>query len=262
MKFVALALTLLMGISLTSCLNSDDNNSSSQISGIFAVNSSLGTVFFTDGSGVKYYPTSTSLATVESSNGFKTSSKVAYLSFTYDSAAGESASTGYTIALTYAVSLDTTVETVENEGASNDSISTAPISSLGAMTSSSNLYVINNHLVLGVEYYMSKLHYFTLVYYPEETTSSSTELKLYLRHNSKGDTSTSNTSYEYAFNSNGGYPFLYFKAFDLSEILSDYLMKTGKSSVTINLETKESDISLDLSKATTKNYTLTYSFNN
>lgn len=259
MKFVALALTLLMGISFTSCLSSDDNDSSSPISGIFAVNFNLSNVFFTDAAGIKYYPTPTSLATVKSTYGFKTSSKVAYISFTYDSSTGGSAATGYTVALTYAVSLDTTVETVENKGASNDSTSTAPIASLGTITTSSNLYIVNNQLVLGAKYYMEKLHYFTLVYYPNETTSSSTELKLYLRHNSKGDLSTSYTSYDYAFNSTRVYPPLYFKAFDLSGILSDYLMKTGKSSVVINLETKESEISLDLTKATTKNYTLTYS---
>lgn len=256
MKFVALALTLLMGISFTSCLNSDDD-SSSQGGGIVTVINSYGSVYFLDGSGVKYYPTSTSLASVESTYSFSTSSKVAYVVFDYDTTT-ETASTGYTVELTYAVSLDSKVEMVQTKGASNDSTTTAPVISLDLMTTSEYLYVINDQLVIGANYYMSKYHYLTMVYYPNETTESSTEIKLYLRHNSKGDTSTAATSYDYA----SSYPSIYFKAYNLSNILNDFYDKTGLSSVKINVETKENDSSIDLTSATTKNYTLTYSFDN
>lgn len=256
MKFVVLALTLLMGISFTSCLSSDDD-SSSQGGGIVTVVDNYGSVYFLDGSGVKYYPTSTSLTSVESTYSFSTSSKVAYVVFNYDSTTG-SVSTGYTVELTYAISLDSKVEMVQTKGASNDSTATAPVISLGLITTTEYLYVINDQLVIGANYYMSKYHYLTMVYYPSETTENSTEIKLYLRHNSKGDTSTAATSYNYA----GSYPSLYFKAYNLSNILNDFYNKTGLSSVKINVETEENANSIDLASATTKNYTLTYSLDN
>lgn len=260
MKFIALALTLLMGISFTSCLSSDDDSSSSTLYAFVTVHSYMGTAYFTDGNGVIYYPTSASLSSVESTYDFSTSSNTAYIYYTVDETSTSNTSTSKTVVLSYAISLDAKVEMPEAVGDTNDSTSTAPIISLASMTTSSELYMLDDQLVIGVNYYMSKLHYFTLVYYPEETTSSSTEIKLYLRHNSKSDTSTAYTSSTFV---NAGYsPSLYFKAFDLSDILAYYSDQTGNSSVTINVETEEDTSSIDLASATTKNYTLTYSLDN
>ncbi len=117
--------------------------------------------------------------------------------------------------------------------------------------------MMDKQLVLGATYYTSKLHYFTLVYYPEETTATSSELNLYLRHNSKGDTSKDATSYDYVM-SNLAFMPLYYKAFDLSQIIYDFQMNTGKTTFTINVETQESSMGIILDDATTKKYTLTY----
>jgi hypothetical protein len=257
MKFFALVLTFLMGVSLTSCI--DEGESSTAAGSIVKVVNYMGTVHFEGANGIKYYPTTASLATVESTYKFSTSSNVAYIYFS--SAVANTSSTGqttdsYTVELTYAVSLDSKTEMPSARGASNDSVSTAPIITLTA-GGSNNVFMMDKQLVLGATYYTSKLHYFTLVYYPEETTATSSELNLYLRHNSKGDTSKDATSYDYVM-SNLAFMPLYYKAFDLSRIIYDFQMNTGKTTFTINVETQESSMGIILDDATTKKYTLTY----
>ena len=47
-------------------------------------------------------------------------------------------------------------------------------------------------------------------------------------------------------------------SFDLSQIIYDFQMNTGKTTFTINVETQESSMGIILDDATTKKYTLTY----
>lgn len=71
-KFLMMALTLLMGVTFTSCLDSGDSESTFDWAGYVYVRSYMGGVYFKDQAGNTLYPTSASLAQVEA-NGFKVS---------------------------------------------------------------------------------------------------------------------------------------------------------------------------------------------
>ncbi|MCI1681493.1 MAG: hypothetical protein LKI39_02940 [Bacteroides sp.] len=259
-KFLAVAVILLIGISFTSCLNSD-NNTTSPIRGFVKVYNSYST-YFKDLTGAIYTPTTTSLATWET-YGFKPeSTNIAYIYGTYDTEQYPNAVTdkNYPIDLSFAISLDHKVEIVDNSGASNDSINKAAIISLDASSQYSNSAILKpwffdeKTLMLPIQYYLSKdNHSFTLVYYPSENQVANGTLKLHLRHNNQGDTSTSSNSLnEYIKNSM--YVYIYLCAYDLSDVLDLY----GGNVSNIEIETKEnpSSVALDDSQTTTNTYTV------
>lgn len=80
LKFLMVAFTLLMGVSLTSCLSDDAGES--MYDGIGYVRTVMGT-YFIDPNGNTYYPTSSSVVEMEA-QGFKMSeANLAYIAFKY-----------------------------------------------------------------------------------------------------------------------------------------------------------------------------------
>ena len=80
LKFLMVAFTLLMGVSLTSCLSDDAGES--MYDGIGYVRTIMGT-YFIDPNGNTYYPTSSSVVEMEA-QGFKMSeADLAYIAFKY-----------------------------------------------------------------------------------------------------------------------------------------------------------------------------------
>lgn len=67
-KFLAVAVTLLIGISFTSCLNSD-NESSWDLVQLVTVKSSMGSVYLLGDDGITYYPTNPGVLKISSTDG-------------------------------------------------------------------------------------------------------------------------------------------------------------------------------------------------
>lgn len=204
LKFLMVALTLLMGISFTSCLNSD-SDPYNYGGGMVKVQNYMGLYSFKGENGVTITPTSASISALEA-NGFKMSEmsdKVAQIYYRWDPTqvnipADEKDIKGVEL---YSIeSLDNTVAIVEQKGvATNDSISksnNAAIISLGydagGIKYAPKFFYDDYTLLLPINYYITnKRHFLTLVYYPNE--DNGTTLRLYLGHNSNGD-STSNSN--------------------------------------------------------------------
>ena len=72
LKFLMVALTLLMGIAFTSCLNSDDGEYD-DIYGMVLVNNYMGLLSFEDAAGNTYQPTSASVTQFEANSSLKIS---------------------------------------------------------------------------------------------------------------------------------------------------------------------------------------------
>lgn len=245
-KFWVLTLVVLIGVGLTSCMNSDNNTTSAGYA-VVKVRSTFGTTYFEDVNGFKLYPSMISLSEMEASPiNFKTSStNMAYIGYQYDTSTQPITenTTKLNVELFYAVGLDTKFELVNEPGALNDSIAKAPILSLkGTLDGAYAFEPImfdDNTLLLSVNYYMNnELHYFTLVSYAnsKEESENGNTITLYLRHNNGEDTSTNATSLGYL----SRYPYVFYKAFDLSSLRlkpgDKLIIKTMESPNSVKLE--------------------------
>lgn len=258
-KFLMLALVVLMGVGFTSCMNGE-NDTTVRAGGLVKVESSLGVTWFKDVNGVKLYPSATSMASMKAVSGFDPSAgDMAYIIYQYDSATQSSTDN---LQLLYATELDATVESVQKpeeggERPSNDSIAKAPIRNLkgtislyGGGTIQYEPFMFDKStLMLQIDYFMGTSgllsHYFTLVHYTNEPVEENT-IKLYLRHNNGNDTSTSYTS----VNISSDYPFVFYKAFNLSK-LDVHIDANTK----IIIETQENSTKVDLEDSGTKTNT-------
>ena len=202
LKFLMAALTLLMGISLTSCLNSDSNSDNTQ--GHFArVKQGDMTTgyspYFEDYAGNKLLPTVASLTQIEASGDFKMSSsnfvfityKLAEIEKTAKSETGTTPSS-YDITLLSAVACDgpTPIMVENNEAMENTVVENAPIFTLiyNASYSYSPFLYDKETLFLPIYYKMEnkaeqvKQHKLNLVCNFEGIASGSTEIVFYVRH--------------------------------------------------------------------------------
>lgn len=270
LKFLMVALTLLMGISFTSCLNSD-SDPYNYGGGMVKVQNYMGLYSFKGENGVTITPTSASISALEA-NGFKMSEmsdKVAQICYRWDPTqvnipADEKDIKGVEL---YSIeSLDNTVAIVEQKGvATNDSISksnNAAIISLGydagGIKYAPKFFYDDYTLLLPINYYITnKRHFLTLVYYPNE--DNGTTLRLYLGHNSNGD-STSNSSIFYTLTGYYGLG-LFYKVYDLRKVFERYKRETStfENPTTIEIVTKVNSYSLKLDDPQTeeKVYTVT-----
>lgn len=260
-KFLMLALVILMGVGFTSCMNGDDDTTVRQDAFVKVKTGGLGSIYFEDANGFKYYASATSLATMKSTYGFDPSSgEMAYIIYQYDSATQpitENTESLKDLQLVYAFGLDATVESVTEEGASNDSIAKAPIRSLDGTIGSSYKYepfmFDESTLLLQIDYFMGVdgllSHYFTLVHYPNEQVEENT-IKLYLRHNNGKDTSLNYTSVNFS----GQYPFVFYKAFNLSKL---HVPINTDTKIIIETQVNNTNIDLEDEKYTSsKTYTV------
>lgn len=221
-KFLLLASALFMGVSFTSCLDSDSDPYSYD-GGIAKMQSSFmsGTYYFKMADGRLVYPTEASINSVKSlmaSGAFeKLDGKIVNVAWRWDESLLQIADDAQDIqgVELYGIeSLDNPVGIVaaQNIGKENlDSIKNpAPI--IGLETEIGNYkyfpYFLkddNSAVVLPINYFInSKFHYLSLIYYdgstlsadavnmPEEVTATLADkeqgiLRLYLRHNHNGD---------------------------------------------------------------------------
>lgn len=200
MKFLMVAFTLLMGISLTSCLNSSDNSDNTQ--GHFA-RVKRGDItsgyqdYFEDYLGNKLLPTSTSLIQVEANGNFKmSSSNFAFITYKMVEVDGttkaetETTAKSYDINLLSAVNCDgpTPVTVEKTEDMENVAVENAPIFSLTYDNGYSPFLYDKETLFLPVYYKMENKveqvsqHKLILVCNLEGITAESTDIVFYLRH--------------------------------------------------------------------------------
>lgn len=263
-KVLVLALIVLMGVGFTSCMNSDDNSTSSWMGPVEVFNSAFTGTYFKFGELI-IYPTNTSLATVEKQYNFEPSAtRMAYIAFEYstDEGSGNETATNklQNVVMNYAVSLDETVESVIDKGnAPNDSVATAPIirmtDVMSATPNENGFYILHNrYLFTGLAYFVQeKAHSFTLVNYPNEVVEEGT-VKFYLRHSGTPEKETIGQT---SVNAAGLYPYLYFKSFDIRNYLPTELGKEVKIVVVVDQNTVNNKLD-DESNTKQKEYTLTY----
>lgn len=266
-KILMLALVVLMGVGFTSCMNGE-NDTTVREDAFVKVVSYMGSTWFEDANGFRYYPTDASLAAMKTQMGFEpVNGGMAYVIYQYDSATQTKTATSTSLKdlqLLYATKLDATVESVQHkpeegeEPLSNDSIAKAPIRGLEGTISTSYgnitykpIMFDESTLLLQIDYFMGPegllSHYFTLVHYRDESVDENT-IKLYLRHNNGKDTSTSYTSVNYL----NQYPFVFYKAFNLGKLDGSINENTK-----IIIEVQENNTNIDLESEQTKTKTCT-----
>lgn len=229
LKFLMVALTLLMGISFTSCLDSGNSESAYDGYGYVRTVNYMGLSYFVDLQGNKYYPTQESLAAMKT-NGFEIDNAdlvvIYYKDVEQDAAAGGASATEKYISLVAVDPIDSyralSVNTVGDM--ESRAPETAPIVTLEPRDNYGNTYSPllygSEMIVLFVNWRMEnknetlKQHTFNLVYV-EEAQKDSNELVLYFRHDKGSDTKT-----EVA-------PTMR-KAFDIKSIMNELKAKSGK----------------------------------
>lgn len=240
LKFLMVALTLLMGISLTSCLDSDSESAWDRQGYARAV---YGT-YFIDLEGNTYYPTTASLVEMETKYGFKmASSDLVHIAFKFvddTSTSPKSTSTTakkYTIQLVSAASIDSyNALTVNNtEELENASVENAPIVTLNPQSGFGEYYSPGLYgdemLILPIQWKMENSestlaqHTFTLVSVSDDEDANKTTLVFYLRHNRGTDTKTD----AYASRT---------KAYDIEHIISNFKAEKGNYPTKIIIKAK------------------------
>lgn len=264
LKFLMIAFTLLMGISLTSCLNSE-SDPYSYGAGYAKAYSYMGmTTSFRSGD-VTITPTAASVSSLlaQGVDVSKMDGHVVYVSYRWDPAVTEISNPKdiKNVELMGVLDLNNTTEVVYEKGASNDSVNNAAIIKLGISESSEikPSFFDETTLLLPTNYFMyNAIHYLTLIYYPNP---DDTTLKIYLHHNAKKDETSNTTSYNYA---QQGYLGFFNKAYDLTKIFSEYNRVTNapptSKPTTVEIITKENSYTYKLDDAQTaeKTYTITY----
>jgi hypothetical protein len=238
MKIVAINLTFI----LLSCSKSDSSDS---LYAHFAevVTGGIGGVYFVDSNGIRLNPTLESIVRLESSNvNFADGvSYIQYMVVSDDSGISGSNSGPFTINLFAATSIDRDFANTDNLHF-NDFAPTAPIVSLsGTLESDGNIHIMNDrYLILEVNYFIgltsngkANPHDFTIVYNSDETSAGSTNLKLYLSHDSNGDTTLEYQSIQLLQSDLS----LFYMAFDLNGAINHFKSVTGKNEFQISLMT-------------------------
>lgn len=266
LKFLMVALTLFMGISLTSCLGESEPITTREA---FAkLYSTYGSYTFKTIDGYTITPTYASVASLEGDGHNISGLAGDIVWFYYDFATAtvdEAKKTMTDVTLKGVASMNNTVEVVHGTAADkavNDSIGNAPILSLEGTHMSSPAFVFDQTtLLLNVNYTVTKQeNYVSLVYYTDEPEDNGEVLRLHLRYNTKGkDVQGGITSLDLGMSRYYGY---LVKAYDLSQVLSTYMAQKGLSSypTKIQIVTKENPYKVDLEDSETKEkvYTVEY----
>lgn len=270
LQLMMVALFMLMGVSLTSCLNSESDPYNYVYGVMVKVQKSTFYTYFKTADGTIIEPTQESISALET-NGFdmsKFANKIVNIAYRWDPTVVDVESDAESIkgVELYSIeSLDAPAEFIESKGSSNDSISDMPIIELVSNQDGREykpFFFDETTLILPIHYYMEKkVHTLRLLYYKEEAQENGV-LKLYLRHNKNEDTAsgTGLTSYEYAAGT--GLLSLFYKAYDLRIIFSRYQEQTGAydypKKINIVYEANPYSWDLDDAQTETKTYTVEY----
>ncbi|MDR1003844.1 MAG: hypothetical protein LBL97_02380 [Prevotellaceae bacterium] len=262
--FIALTLSV-MSISLTSCFDSESENTIDGQGFVLVENSLYGGTYFEDVNGNTYYPTSASLISMQAAGFEPSSTKLAFIQYKLakevpvTKADTPKTPQSYNIELLYAASFDgAPVRTLADEAEMEAQVpETAPVISLEPVIGNnygSSTYVPifynANILMLPVLYYMRnnsdmlKEHKLSLVFLTD-VSKDADDLVLYLSLD-KGE----DNSIEYKNLSYAGY--------DLTAALNIFSMKTmGKKPQRVIIKAHISDINTDLPEDY-EDYTLDY----
>jgi len=254
-KFLAVAVTLLIGISFTSCLNSD-NDGQSTYNMYGRVSSYMGIYYtLTDINGNTYTP-SFSAAETANEKAIKDildKSKMVQVSYQLVENSNQTKATqAYNIRITGISSMDgVSPQIIEQDGDPNDSIATASIKSIDFTLNNSNYapFMFDKDIViLPISFYLTgtsemfSQHSFTLVGKIQNTDSN---LTFELRHRNGKDIS-------------GNTDAALLIAYDLSSSLSRFRMVTGHQPSKIIIKTKENAYSQKLADATDNSFEIDY----
>lgn len=214
LHFLFIALTLLAGISLTSCFNSDDED---PIDGAMLVrirSSIYGSGYFEDASGNTYIPTQASINAMEAAGFSMTNTTMAYIMFkivdspTTAASSRESSTTTepqeYYIEVLSAAPYDGEAVLLMRDEASVDAVApeTAPVVSLKPTVSTnygstvyepsffdSDILMLPTSFRMKYSTEMVSQHKLRLVCYMSDMSEDDTRLVLYMRHDKGEDTS-------------------------------------------------------------------------
>lgn len=268
-KLLTLALSLVAGLTMTSCLNSE-SDPTVQASPVVKVcwDSVEWLPYFETIDGKRIDPTEESYnaSISQGMNWNNLIGKIIQLQYSYNSESPDVVITdngisGVTLIGYY--DMNSAVEVVETAGAPNDSISNMPIISVGEDnyngSSIKAQYWGEQTLFVPINYFIGSLeHKFTLEYHPyEENLPNDGTLRLYLEHNKEKDSPMQqSTSWNCALY---GYSFLYYRAFNLAKI-ENYLQRQGQTMpISVTIVTREDDYSMELKDETpTNEYVVTY----
>lgn len=214
-KFLMVALALLMGMSLTSCLGSSDSTSESSYDGLGYLRVKYGT-YFEDLNGVIYVPTAASVTSVGLN---MSSADLVYVAFKFvDSTTSSSSS--YDVQLVAAAAL-TQGNFVTTTTAYLESVTeNAPIQTLNPTTTSGTvspwLYG-DEMLVLPISWLAGgspSAHTMSLVYLTDDADETDTRMVFYLRHDIGSDSSLDTSTADY-------------RTYDIESVLTNYKAKHG-----------------------------------
>lgn len=255
-RFLMVALTLLMGVTFTSCMNGENDPT---VGGTFfmKVTSDFPYTFaFAEGDVSYVAVNSEKLMTSDISRG-----DVVYIAWSYnsDEQVVDKNTKKVNVTVSGVQKLSSESRIMDNNG---ESYQNATIISLGESDNSMGqnapkvLFFDKNTLVLPIFYHYEKeadalsKHTFLLVYNESETKADDTKIRFYLRHrNSEDKPSTRGGAY---------------KAFKIEEALEHYKSVTGKKPSSVEVLTKESNkagsSSLEDAKAELQTYNAEYKF--
>ena len=259
LKLMVLTLTLLMGTMFTSCMDSGESGPQ-QWAGVVKVNDRIGYVTFTDAAGTELIPTNTIPVTLNA--------RMAYIYCQVDE--GQDLSTNpKSIKITLLADptgIDATaIATPKVE--SSDVTTNAPVGSLSFASGYSTVAPFQfseNTIVLPVLYRVKNVtttediknelakHTFTLVCYTDDIKSGDTILKLYLRYKVEDEPAA---IAERATRTSS------FKAYEISQILREYTLKSGQTKpakITIVAQQNEYNNKLEDTSTIEKVYEIEY----
>lgn len=269
LQLMMVALFMLMGVSLTSCLNSESDPYNYRSAMVKVQSVGLYTYFRTTDD-VVITPTAESIAALEQEGKLeisKLNNKIANIGYRWDPAVVDVPSDAKNISdvdLYFIESLDAPAEIVNVKGESKDSIADAAVIELTCNPSGYEYkpyFFDETTLILPVNYFMEKtVHTLRLLYYKGEAMNAGS-LRLYLRHNANNDLIYNNaTSYEVS--AYYGYLSFFYKAYDLSAIFYQYQMDSGAfeypTQIDIVYEANPYSWDLDDAQTETKTYTVEY----
>ena len=241
------AFTLLMGISLTSCLNSGDSESAYDWAGYVLIDNYMGMVTFTDMGGNKLYPSAASISQIEGNNSFKVSDyklAIVYVKLVDNEATAKSDEVKkYNVNLVafQGCQYDKTLVAQTKEDMETLAPETAPVTTLSIVADNygnkTTPYLISKDIVvLPIAWTLEKLdksiveqHKLKLVACMDDIESGSNELVLYLRHD-KGTDDKTDKSY-------AG-----FYGYNITEALDGFVSKVGAKPSTIVIKSHETGV--------------------
>ena len=238
MKFLMAALTVLMGLTFTSCIG--DGDSTAGDVNFLKVVSTYPYVFQYANDGLRVTATNSSELMADAVGQNLSYGDIVYLQYTYDSdqqkVTADTKNIEARVTIGYNCSRNIYSTWMENKGEGEEN---ATILDLGSVSEYGMYWYDRNTLLLGISFLAKESlndHFFTLVYdTTQEEEPGEDVLKLYLRHQNSEDSPSISTGC--------------FKAFDLTDILMQYGKTPDKVRIYANESNKSTSCSLDDAKS-------------